>query len=233
MTPLFPTAGGWPDLFFLLTDAHDGIISLTRIRTAQRGERVLRVPGPRRRRGPGFAFEVMPKRLKRYYGRKDLHFITCSCYRRLPLLRSSRAKNRFVQILEEVRERYGFALVGYVVMPEHIHLLIGEPARGTPSTVMQVLKQRVSRRLRRRRASSTAQLSLRFDRTGLLLPRFWQLRFHDFNVWSHKKKIEKLHYMHFNPVKRGLVCHPRDWPWSSFSFYGKRERGLVRVDPVP
>ena len=174
----------------------------------------------------------MPKALKRYYGRKHLHFIPCSCYRRLPLLRPSRAKNSFVQILDEVRERYGFALVGYGVMPEHIHLLVGEPTRGTPSTVMQVLKQRVSRRLRRRRASSTAQLSLRFAGAGLSLPRFWQLRFHDFNVWSHKKKIEKLHYMHLNPVKRGLVSHPRDWPWSSFSFYARGATSLVRIDAV-
>jgi putative transposase len=54
----------------------------------------------------------------------------------------------FVKILGEVRDRYGFVLVGYVVMPNHVHLLISEPAKGTPSTVMQVLKQRVSRRLR-------------------------------------------------------------------------------------
>ena len=91
---------------------------------------------------------AMPKGLKRYYGQGHLHFITCSCYRRLPLLRSARAKNLFAKVLGEVRDHYGFALVGYVVMPEHIHLLIGEPARGTPSTVMQVFKQRVSHRLR-------------------------------------------------------------------------------------
>jgi putative transposase len=117
-------------------------------------------------------------------------------------------------------------------MPEHIHLLIGEPARGTPSTVMQVLKQRVSHRLRLRRRVSAAQLRLRFAHGDDSLPRFWQLRFHDFNVWSHKKRVEKLQYMHLNPVKRGLVAHPRDWPWSSFSFYSKRQPGLVPIDPV-
>ena len=174
----------------------------------------------------------MPKGLKRYYGQQHLHFITCSCYRRLPLLRSARAKNAFAKILSQVRQRYGFALVGYVVMPEHIHLLIGEPARGTPSTVMQVLKQRVSHRLRRKRRASCAQLPLRFDRSGEALPRFWQLRFHDFNVWSHKKRVEKLQYMHLNPVKRGLALHPKDWPWSSFSFYSKRQPGLAPIDPV-
>jgi len=54
----------------------------------------------------------MPKGLKRYYGQQHLHFITCSCYRRLPLLRSARAKNTFAKILAQVRQRYGFALVG-------------------------------------------------------------------------------------------------------------------------
>jgi putative transposase len=150
----------------------------------------------------------------------------------LPLLRSARTKNTFAKILGEVRERYGLALVGYVVMPEHIHLLIGEPARGTPSTVMQVLKQRVSHRLRRKRRASIVQLPLGFVRREEALPRFWQLRFHDFNVWSHKKRVEKLQYMHLNPVKRGLVAHPRHWPWSSFSFYANRKLGLVPIDPI-
>jgi putative transposase len=174
----------------------------------------------------------MPKGLERRYGQHHLHFITCSCYRRLPLLRSQQAKNVFARTLAEVREVYGFALVGYVVMPEHIHLLIGEPACGTPSTVMQVLKQRVSQQLRRKRRSSAAQFNVLADRSGDSLPSFWQLRFHDFNVWSRKKKVEKLQYMHLNPVKRGLVVHPKDWPWSSFSFYAKREPGLVPIDPL-
>jgi len=174
----------------------------------------------------------MPKGLERRYGQHHLHFITCSCYRRLPLLRSQQARNVFARTLAEAREVYGFALVGYVVMPEHIHLLIGEPARGTPSTVMQVLKQRVSQQLRHKRRASASQLNALVDRSGDSLPRFWQLRFHDFNVWSRKKKVEKLQYMHLNPVKRGLVVHPKDWPWSSFSFYSKRESGLVPIDPL-
>jgi putative transposase len=88
----------------------------------------------------------MAHKLIRHHGRGHLHFITFTCYRRLPLLRSVRARNVFVQILGEVRDRYGFSLVGYVVMPEHIHLLISEPAAGAPSTLIQILKQRVSRR---------------------------------------------------------------------------------------
>jgi REP-associated tyrosine transposase len=174
----------------------------------------------------------MPRNLKRYYGEGHLHFVTCSCYRRLPLLRSVRARNAFVKVLGQVRKEYGFALVGYVVMPEHIHLLIGEPRKGTPSTVMQVLKQRVSRRLRQRARESVppSQLALRFGSEEQTLPQFWQRRFHDFNVWSAKKRKEKLEYMHANPVQRKLVTDPRDWPWSSYSAYAGRGTELLPMD---
>lgn len=174
----------------------------------------------------------MPKRLKRYYGQGHLHFITCSCYRRLPLLGRVRARNELVQILGEVREKYSFRILGYVVMPEHIHLLIGEPATGTPSTVMQVLKQRVSRRLRRRaQSTSKRQLTLWSKANeSAALPGLWQRRFHDFNVFSEKKKNEKLHYMHMNPVKRTLVKQPQQWPWSSYNFYWRKGVVLLGMD---
>ncbi len=87
----------------------------------------------------------MPSGLHRTYGAHHLHFITCSCYRRLPLLSAPARRDRLLSILEQTRERYRFVVVGYVVMPEHIHLLLTEPEIGTPSTVMQVLKQRTAR----------------------------------------------------------------------------------------
>jgi putative transposase len=177
----------------------------------------------------------MPKGLKRIYGHGHLHFITFNCYRRLPLLRSARARNVFVRALDEVRREYGFKLAGYVVMPEHVHLLISEPARGTPSTVLKMLKQRVSRQLRRkpRRRISAAQQSFQFASSAdARLPQFWQKRFYDFNVWSRKKKVEKLGYMHANPLKRGLVGDLKDWPWSSYAFYQRRGEVLIAVDPV-
>ena len=175
----------------------------------------------------------MPTRLKRRYGAGHLHFITCSCYRRMPFLRTARARDVFLKILDQVRDRYHFALVGLVIMPEHFHLLMSETKTGTPSTVMQVLKQRVSRKLRqrRRRRPSSSQLRL-WQESPMAGPRsFWQSRFYGFNVWSQKKKIEKLRYMHMNPVKRGLVSRPEDWPWSSHAFYAGRE-SKIQIDPV-
>jgi putative transposase len=175
----------------------------------------------------------MRNKLLRIYGRGHLHFITFSCYRRQKLLGTARARNLFVRVLGEVRNRYQFSLVGYVVMPEHVHLLIGEPKKRDPSKAIQALKQSVSRRLRNKNRRKIAPNQLRL---GFALPEtgahFWQRRFYDFNVWSHGKKSEKLQYMHCNPVKRGLVCDPKDWPWSSYSFYAGHNNGLLRIDFV-
>jgi hypothetical protein len=85
---------------------------------------------------------VVPSGLHRTYGAHHLHFITSSCYRRLPFLRTARCRDTFLTILEQTRPRYRFVVVGYVVMPEHIHLLLTEPEVGSLSTAMQVLKQR-------------------------------------------------------------------------------------------
>jgi len=67
----------------------------------------------------------MKRNLKRYYGAGDLHFITCSCYRRQLLPSTPRRRDLLLTVLEQVRKRYQFVVVGYVIMPEHIHLLIG------------------------------------------------------------------------------------------------------------
>ncbi len=171
----------------------------------------------------------VPIGLHRTYGAHHLHFITCSCYRRLPLLGTARSRDRFLAILEQTRRRYRFVVVGYVVMPEHVHLLLTEPEIGTPSTVMQVLKQRTAHALlpKKRRADSRQQ---HLFEDGASHRAFWQARFYDFNVWTTKKRVEKLRYMHRNPVKRGLVESPEQWRWSSYRFYLLGETGPVRVN---
>ena len=100
-------------------------------------------------------------------------------------------------------------------MPELFHLLISEPIRRTVALVMQVLKQRVSRRCRKRKHSIT-QMPLWENQPARA---FWQKRYYDFNVFSERKHIEKLRYMHRNPLKRGLVKSLELWRWSSFRDY--------------
>jgi putative transposase len=155
----------------------------------------------------------MPKGLVRYQKSGGFHFITFSCYRRQPLLVSDASYDIFELELEAVRKRHGFVVAGYVLMPEHVHLLVGEPMKVSLGAALQVLKQRKSRKLKQ---------------PGQI--RFWQPRYYDFNVHNEQKRVEKLRYMHRNPVKRGLVEKREDWKWSSFCHYATGVEGAVEIE---
>ena len=146
----------------------------------------------------------------RYQHTGEFHFLTFSCYRRRPYLASVAAMELFEDALERVRLRYRFVVAGYVVMPEHVHLLENEPRRALLSRAIQALKLSVSVRGRERP--------------------FWQAHYYDFNVSSHAKFVEKLRYIHRNPVRRGLVAKPEDWRWSSHRHYQTGIRGSVEIE---
>jgi putative transposase len=82
----------------------------------------------------------------RYEHTGSFHFLTFSCYHRFQLLGSAEACDLFEHALERVRQRYRFVVAGYVVMPEHVHLLIGEPVKGVVSGVIHALKLSVAMR---------------------------------------------------------------------------------------
>jgi putative transposase len=154
----------------------------------------------------------MPWGLYRFQQSRQLHFITFSCYRRQPFLNTPKAKHVFERSLEQTRRSYRFYLIGYVVMPEHVHLLVTEPERSTLAAAVQALKQSVSQKL--------------IGHHG----RFWQARYYDFNVRTSEKRVEKLNYIHRNPVKRGLVEKPEDWTWSSYRHYALDEECIVEIE---
>ena len=154
----------------------------------------------------------MPWSLVRYHESKQTHFITFSCFDRQPLLTNDQARKTFERALERVRCVYRLQVYGYVIMPEHVHLLISEPERATLSQVIKSLKQGVSRRLIR---SAT---------------HFWEKRYYDFNVHDERKRIEKLRYLHRNPIVRGLCVKPEDWKWSSFLHYATGVEGIVEIE---
>ena len=146
----------------------------------------------------------------RYQQTGEFHFLTFSCYRRQTYFSASASKELFEDALERVRRRYLFVVAGYVVMPEHVHLLVNEPRRALLSKAIQALKLSVS--LRSRKGP------------------FWQAHYYDFNVNAHEKFVEKLRYIHRNPVKRGLVAKPEEWLWSSFRHYQTGIRGTVEIE---
>ncbi len=139
----------------------------------------------------------MPTGLVRYHHSGALHFLTFSCFRHRPILGTPQARDNFLAILEQTRLKHCFEVGGYVVMPDHIHLLLSEPTQVTVATTMQVLKQRFS-------VSRSEE-------------HIWEPRYHDFNIFTAGKRSEKLHYIHQNPVSRGLVSHPADWQWSNYN----------------
>jgi len=181
----------------------------------------------------------MTKGLHRFYGANDLHFLTFSCYRRRPLFSNEAYCDLFLKILDRVRRRYRLVVLGYVVMPEHVHLLLSEPQRETLSTAIQALKSGVVRSMqcssrsvvaapRSRKSGETWGTPVSgtpVSGTPVHPDRFWQARFYDFNVWTEGKRIEKLRYIHRNPVERGLVSSPEQWRWSSFRWYLYGEAG--------
>ena len=118
-------------------------------------------------------------------------------------------------------------------MPEHFHLLIREPEKGNPSTVIQALKLGMVRQLfptSPKGGEKWGTLSTAGFWSDLPPKHFWQRRFYDFNVWTAHKRVEKLKYIHRNPVRRGLVETPDQWQWSSFRAYAYGERGPVGVN---
>jgi putative transposase len=154
----------------------------------------------------------MPYGLKRFQESEALHFITFSCFHRLPFLEAPPAKETFETVLEHTRARHQARVYAYVLMPEHIHLLINEPPLILLAQFLKALKQIASRKLRGHH------------------PHFWQERYFDANIRGESARSEVIRYIHRNPVKRGLVVSPEQYRWSSFNHYATGIRGVVEIE---
>jgi len=171
----------------------------------------------------------MPLGLKRFQQSKQSHFVTFSCNKRLPLLSSPILRDIFIRCLEKIRRRYQFRVFGYVVMPEHVHLLVSEPDVEPLARAIQALKVSFVRQLAKRPTSAKTRQMWGTD-SGEDGGTFWQKRYYDHNVRSAQSFATKLRYIHRNPVARGLCEHPMDWRWSSFSHYATAEVDVVEIE---
>jgi putative transposase len=195
----------------------------------------------------------MPRGLRRFHESGQSHFITFSCYRRQPKFVNAAVYDLFPRCLEDMRRRFDLRIYGYVVMPEHVHLLLSEPEHDTLAEAIHYLKLSFAKRLRSR---TIAQVSVQKKDANLghrvsrkkdanlghrvspkadanlehQLGSFWQKRYYDRNVRDAREFMVKLRYLHRNPVKRGLVKEPGDWKWSSFRHYAFRENGVVEIE---
>jgi putative transposase len=148
-------------------------------------------------------------------------FVTFSCYHRYRLLTSTPVVETFLDEIQSARNRHGVKLYGYVIMPEHVHLVVWPPDSVKLGVVVGQLKSLSARRmlplLRAERGRTQDRLAV--CRNGETRLAFWQVRCYDHNCRTPEIVREKIEYCHKNPVVRGLVNDPSDWRWSSYNWY--------------
>jgi putative transposase len=177
------------------------------------------------------------KRVKTYNVSGHAHFLTFSCYQRMPLLTNDLWRQWLAEAVRQSCDDYTVGLWAYVFMPEHVHLLVKPRLENYDiavfrKSIKQAVAKRVINELRRTRSLTLKKLVVQ-ERPGKLCYRFWQEGpGHDKNIWSLEKAVEKANYCHRNPVKRGLVKDPARWRWSSFRWLelGSRKGEPLRVD---
>src|ERR1700687_4255638 len=160
----------------------------------------------------------MTQGLIRLHDSGQSHFITFSCRLRQPKMNTPAMCALFLEALKKTRQQFSLRVYGYVVMPEHIHLLSSEPDSGTLAEAIHFLKL------------SSAKRSQFTSAEHIDSGHLWQKRHYDRNIRTYSDFMEKLRYIHRNPVKRGLCEKPDDWPWSSFRHYALGESGIVEVE---
>ncbi len=159
----------------------------------------------------------MPKPQKKVLGKGGLHFITAVSFHRQAKLGVEKHRSLICQLFEELRNKYKFDIVGYVVMPTFIQMLLSEPSGDTVETVILALRQRYQRRY---------NVSARSDEPA------WEKSFSDLPVTSEDHIIGCLSLMHEAPVKAGLVEKTTDWEWSSARRYAGLPEGVLTVKPT-
>jgi len=156
------------------------------------------------------------RQLKRINEPGHARYLTCSCYRRLPLLNNPRICDAFVDQLALTQRAFDFDLYAWVVMPEHFHLLLW-PRDGNVTALLRRLKAPLAKRIIARWRELDAGILGRIT-NAKGMARFWQAGGgYDRNIDSESEFHEKIDYIHANPIRRGLVKAAMDWPWSSAS----------------
>ena len=162
----------------------------------------------------------MPK-LKHYDDLGTTRFVTFCCYRLGKYLSNSRARELLVKYLDEARRKHVFQLLGYVIMPEHVHLVLLPPDGMKLGLVIREIKSKMAREY---------FASVMRDTPGKRV--YWEKRCYDHNCRSADAVREKINYCHNNPVKRGLVSNPGEYEWSSYNWYEGRADVPLAMDEL-
>jgi len=163
------------------------------------------------------------------------HALTFSCFQRRPFLSKDRSRQWMIEAIELARIKHCVRLWAYVLMPEHVHLMLWPTTRSySIAAVLTTLKQSVSKRallfVRARAPKFLEQMADRLP-DGAARYRFWQRGGgYDRNVTEPTTIWTEIEYIHANPVRRGLCNRPTDWIWSSAIEYESPGQGLLTID---
>lgn len=178
------------------------------------------------------ASDISLMKLKHYDHDGRARFITFSTHHRLPLLTNKRYREIVIDAIRRAREAHKFRLLGYVIMPEHVHLVIVPGLEAHVGEIVGEIKMRSASAILELIKASGQRVSPRLTvfRNGIEKSVLWQRRCYDRNCRSDEEVWEKLNYCHNNPVKRGLVSGPEKWVWSSFRWYQGDPAAVLEMD---
>ena len=168
---------------------------------------------------------IMTK-LRHYDHTGTARFVTFSCYRYLPGLQSNGTKALFMRHLDAAREKHRFQLLGYVVMPDHVHLVLYPPDGMKLGLVVREIESKTARE---HFAQTMGPIP---DAASATKRVFWNRRCYDHNCRTPERTLEKINYCHMNPVKSGLVRDPGEWEWSSYNWYEGLRDVPIRIDTI-
>ena len=163
------------------------------------------------------------------------HELTFSCYQGYKLLSKDRTRQWMVDALNRARREHELQLWSYVIMPEHVHVvLLPERSDYQMGPILKSIKEGVAKRainfLKRKGSRWLERLTVRHP-NGEIDRHFWQPGGgYDRNIVTMKALVASVHYLHANPVRRGLVVQPTEWGWSSARWYEGEKDVKLELD---
>jgi len=173
-------------------------------------------------------------RLRHFDNLGTARFVTFSCFRFFRLLIEESFIGVFLEELEKARIQYSLSILGYVVMPNHVHLVLLPRENIKLGSVIGLIKAQSARRILKicKNDNPIILKNLLVVRNRRKRYVFWQRRCYDHNCRTIEAVREMINYCHMNPVKAGLVDNPDEWPWSSYRWYLGDMDSIVEIDDV-
>ena len=163
------------------------------------------------------------------------HYVTTVCFNRVPVFQSDSACELFIDALEQTRTHCSFKLVGYLVMPDHVHLIVN-PINRNISVVMRRLKSTSARLIldwlrNNHYERSLNKLALSLAQHKSNTHALWQKNYSAIDLYTARFIQQKLRYIHLNPIRAKLCAHPAEWKWSSYRAYLPHAPHTVPIEP--